>query len=110
MAFGEDARAFINARVFGWKFEPVELRPITVAQINEAKVAIEEDGNGPTLEYLEPDQCRWPIGRDDDDQIHFCGAAQCAGSSYCEVHRNRSLLGGDVRYQWRGWHVRLSQK
>jgi hypothetical protein len=60
--------------------------------------------------YGEDAHGRWPIGRDDEDLIHFCGAARCAGSSYCEVHRNRSLLGGDVRYQWRGWHVRLSQK
>lgn len=44
-----------------------------------------------TMETLEPDDCRWPVGDPRRDDFHFCGATKAVGRPYCEHHWNMSL-------------------
>jgi GcrA cell cycle regulator len=39
-----------------------------------------------TVDTLERDDCRWPIGDPRDADFHFCGAPQLVGRPYCELH------------------------
>ena len=35
---------------------------------------------------LKPNQCRWPIGDPDSENVHFCGAQVFVGKPYCYEH------------------------
>jgi GcrA cell cycle regulator len=39
-----------------------------------------------TVDTLERNDCRWPIGDPRHDDFHFCGAQTLAGSPYCDLH------------------------
>jgi GcrA cell cycle regulator len=39
-----------------------------------------------TVDTLERNDCRWPIGDPRHDDFHFCGAQAVAGRPYCELH------------------------
>jgi GcrA cell cycle regulator len=39
-----------------------------------------------TVDTLERNDCRWPIGDPRHPDFHFCGAPQVAGRPYCELH------------------------
>ena len=39
-----------------------------------------------TVDTLERNECRWPIGDPRDADFHFCGATQLSGRPYCELH------------------------
>lgn len=44
-----------------------------------------------TVETLEPDDCRWPIGDPRRADFHFCGEKKASGRPYCQHHWDRSL-------------------
>lgn len=46
---------------------------------------------GPTIVDLKPDQCRWPIGVNEDSEFVFCGCRRTS-RAYCAEH---------VRIAWR---------
>jgi GcrA cell cycle regulator len=39
-----------------------------------------------TVDTLERNDCRWPIGDPRQADFHFCGDATQAGRIYCELH------------------------
>ena len=39
-----------------------------------------------TVDTLERNDCRWPIGDPRHPDFHFCGAPQVAGRPYCDLH------------------------
>jgi GcrA cell cycle regulator len=44
-----------------------------------------------TIETLEADDCRWPVGDPRRADFHFCGEKKALGRPYCEGHWNLSL-------------------
>lgn len=44
-----------------------------------------------TVETLEANDCRWPIGDPRHPDFHFCGAQQVLGRPYCEHHWQMSF-------------------
>jgi hypothetical protein len=50
------------------------------------------EGEGVGLLDLKRQQCRWPLWNDDEpSSFRFCGCGVVPGSSYCKVHRKRTL-------------------
>jgi len=45
-----------------------------------------EPENPKTLEQLENNNCRWPIGHPDQEGFYFCGRSPIEGFSYCKLH------------------------
>jgi GcrA cell cycle regulator len=43
-----------------------------------------------TIQTLEADDCRWPIGDPIKADFHFCGKTKVAGLPYCEHHAQRA--------------------
>jgi len=43
-----------------------------------------------TVETLEANDCRWPIGDPQHADFHFCGAKKLTGLPYCECHARRA--------------------
>ena len=43
-----------------------------------------------TIQTLEPDDCRWPIGDPQHPDFHFCGKTKVAGLPYCDHHARRA--------------------
>jgi GcrA cell cycle regulator len=41
-----------------------------------------------TVDTLERNDCRWPIGDPREADFHFCGELKLAGRPYCERHWN----------------------
>jgi len=39
-----------------------------------------------TIQTLDDDSCRWPIGDPQEQDFHFCGKTKLPGISYCEFH------------------------
>jgi GcrA cell cycle regulator len=39
-----------------------------------------------TVETLESNDCRWPIGDPRHPEFHFCGAPRVSGRPYCAAH------------------------
>ena len=39
-----------------------------------------------TIQTLDRNDCRWPIGDPQHDDFHFCGERRTAGRPYCEAH------------------------
>ena len=44
-----------------------------------------------TLNDLEVNDCRWPVGDPRQAGFHFCGAQKTAGRPYCEQHWQMSF-------------------
>jgi GcrA cell cycle regulator len=40
-----------------------------------------------TLQELQRDSCRWPIGHPGEADFYFCGGARLSGHSYCGFHK-----------------------
>ena len=45
-----------------------------------------EPENPKTLEQLENNNCRWPIGHPDEENFYFCGRKPIEGFAYCKLH------------------------
>ena len=45
-----------------------------------------EPENPKTLEQLDNDNCRWPIGQPDEENFYFCGRKPIEGFAYCKLH------------------------
>ena len=45
-----------------------------------------EPENPKTLEQLDNDNCRWPIGHPDEENFYFCGRKPIEGFAYCKLH------------------------
>ena len=43
-----------------------------------------------SVQTLEDNSCRWPIGDPQLDDFHFCGKNKVLGLSYCEFHQQRA--------------------
>ncbi|MGI9424743.1 MAG: GcrA family cell cycle regulator [Hyphomicrobiaceae bacterium] len=52
-----------------------------------------------TLQDLESNECRWPIGDPRHADFHFCGARQAAGRPYCQHHWDMSYTPPKSRQQ-----------
>lgn len=50
-----------------------------------------------TLETIEANQCRWPIGDPRLPGFHFCGAKKLDGRPYCAAHWQLSFVPGKGR-------------
>lgn len=85
---------------------------------NEAMMALAADEplvtTGKTLADLTPCDCRWIIGKDDQDDIRYCAEVQCGRRlgptmMYCHAHAAQCLLRktypGQVDY-WIEWTMR----
>lgn len=44
-----------------------------------------------TIDTLEADDCRWPIGDPRRDGFHFCGEPKALGRPYCAHHSALSI-------------------
>ena len=44
-----------------------------------------------SIETLEANHCRWPIGDPQHDDFHFCGKSKVSGLPYCEFHARRAF-------------------
>jgi GcrA cell cycle regulator len=51
-----------------------------------------------TLQKLNRNDCRWPIGDPQDADFHFCGKPQASGHSYCEFHWRKAFQPSKPRY------------
>ena len=45
-----------------------------------------EPENPKTLEELNDDSCKWPIGHPDEKDFYFCGRTSLKDFSYCKLH------------------------
>ena len=45
-----------------------------------------EPENPKTLEELDNNNCRWPIGHPDEKKFYFCGRKPIEGFAYCKLH------------------------
>jgi GcrA cell cycle regulator len=45
-----------------------------------------EPENPKTLEELDNNNCRWPIGHPDEKNFYFCGRKPIEGFAYCKLH------------------------
>ena len=45
-----------------------------------------EPENPKTLEQLENNNCKWPVGHPDEESFYFCGRKPIEGFSYCKLH------------------------
>ena len=45
-----------------------------------------EPENPKTLEQLENNNCKWPIGHPDEKNFYFCGRKPIEGFAYCKLH------------------------
>jgi GcrA cell cycle regulator len=52
-----------------------------------------------TVETLETNDCRWPIGDPRHADFHFCGAPKVPRGPYCELHWRMAFLPAKPRYQ-----------
>jgi GcrA cell cycle regulator len=52
-----------------------------------------------TVETLEQNDCRWPIGDPRHADFHFCGAHRVAGRPYCEHHWQQSFVSAKARQE-----------
>ena len=50
-----------------------------------------------TLDDLEANDCRWPIGDPRHEGFHFCAAPKTLGRPYCAHHWNMSFVPGKSR-------------
>jgi GcrA cell cycle regulator len=50
-----------------------------------------------TVETLEDDSCRWPIGDPQHPDFHFCGAGALPGKPYCLEHCRAAFTAPTVR-------------
>lgn len=50
-----------------------------------------------TVQTLEEDSCRWPIGDPQTPEFYFCGGEKVAGLSYCRRHVERAYVKPDQR-------------
>jgi GcrA cell cycle regulator len=50
-----------------------------------------------TLELLQPNECRWPIGDPQLPDFHFCGEPKNEGHPYCLEHVGRARTPGRPR-------------
>jgi GcrA cell cycle regulator len=50
------------------------------------------EGQRKTVETLEENSCRWPIGDPQKADFHFCGAEAHVGSVYCPAHHARAYV------------------
>ncbi len=54
-----------------------------------------------TVQTLEDNSCRWPIGDPQHEDFHFCGKTKVPGISYCEFHGRRAYQPPHARAS--GW-------
>ncbi len=52
-----------------------------------------------TVDTLEKNDCRWPIGDPRHADFHFCGAQQAMGRPYCELHWRMAFQPSRPRHQ-----------
>ena len=52
-----------------------------------------------TVETLETNDCRWPIGDPRHADFHFCGAPKVPRGPYCELHWRMAFQPTRPRYQ-----------
>ena len=45
-----------------------------------------EPENPKTLELLDENSCKWPIGHPDEENFYFCGRSSLKDFSYCKLH------------------------
>tara|TARA_B100000941_G_scaffold62107_1_gene41052 strand:+ start:49 stop:543 length:495 start_codon:yes stop_codon:yes gene_type:complete len=45
-----------------------------------------EPENPKTLEQLDENSCKWPIGHPDEKDFYFCGRSSLKDFSYCKLH------------------------
>ena len=45
-----------------------------------------EPENPKTLEELDENSCKWPIGHPDEKNFYFCGSSSLKAFSYCKLH------------------------
>ena len=45
-----------------------------------------EPENPKTLEQLDENSCKWPIGHPDEKNFYFCGRSSLKDFSYCKLH------------------------
>ena len=45
-----------------------------------------EPENPKTLEELDENSCKWPIGHPDEESFYFCGRSSLKDFSYCKLH------------------------
>ena len=50
-----------------------------------------------TVQTLEKDDCRWPIGDPQHADFHFCGKEKIEGLPYCAIHARRAYQPQQVR-------------
>ena len=70
------------------------LVPDPIGPVEEIEIPIHERK---TLQQLEKDDCRWPIGDVGTPEFHFCNRKKVAGLPYCEHHSRRAFQPPNVR-------------
>jgi GcrA cell cycle regulator len=45
-----------------------------------------------TVETLERNDCRWPLGDPREPDFHFCGQPRVEGRPYCELHCRAAFM------------------
>jgi len=51
-----------------------------------------------TVQTLERNDCRWPIGDPQHADFHFCGARRLPGRPYCQAHLAAAFQPAKPRY------------
>jgi GcrA cell cycle regulator len=51
-----------------------------------------------TVQTLDSNDCRWPIGDPQHADFHFCGARRVLGRPYCEAHTRAAIQPPKPRY------------
>ncbi len=59
-----------------------------VAPFEELVIPLKERRS---IQSLEENNCRWPIGDPQETEFHFCGKSKVTGLPYCEFHARRAF-------------------
>ncbi len=87
--------AKIKSRKFSKNQNPNKLNTETNGNQNRGKrsrfksLLIEKDfepENPKSLEELDENSCKWPIGHPDESSFYFCGRSSLKDFSYCKLH------------------------
>lgn len=77
----------VKPRKSAWQHH-LDSQPVNVEPIVEAPIPLHQRR---TVETLEANDCRWPIGDPQEADFHFCGAKKLPGLPYCECHARRAF-------------------
>ncbi|WP_306251704.1 GcrA family cell cycle regulator [Parvularcula sp. IMCC14364] len=68
----------------------IDLKPI-MSEPEFLEPLVLSTGDNATMNTLNKNMCKWPIGDPSSDDFHFCGQSTGSGKSYCAYHAHMAF-------------------